>query len=380
MRFLHLADLHLGRCVLEAPMLEDQRYILDELVRLAIDRRADAVVIAGDVYDRSIPPAEAVELLDRFLNGLSDAGIAVLLVAGNHDSPERLDFGRRLFESRRVYIAGRYTGAVPRVTLTDEAGPVDFYLLPFVKPAVVNARLGRETAATDEAVAAALEGLSAEPGRRSVLVAHQFVCAGGISPETCGSETVSVGGSDQVDVSRFDRFDYVALGHLHRAQRMGRDTVRYAGSPLKYSLSEARHVKSAPLVTLAPDRAVEVELCPLTPLHDLRCLRGSLEELLAAGRAEPDSAEDYIHAVLTDADALDPAERLRAVYPRLLHVELAPREGGAPEDASIADPLAHKSEEDLFEEFYRTVHGESLSEPQRTVLREAIEAARKALE
>ncbi len=376
MRLLHLADLHLGKSLLEAPLLEDQRYILNQITALAVENSVDAVLIAGDVYDRSIPPAEAVELLDEFLSGLSERGIAVLAVSGNHDSPERLDFGSRLFASRGVHIAGRYDGAVRPVTLEDEYGPVRVYLLPFLRPAVVNARLGCAASNTDEAVRAALAGLPERPEERSVLIAHQFVCAGGQDPELCESDTVSVGGSDRVDVSWFDGFDYVALGHLHRAQRIGRDTVRYAGSPLKYSLSETRHVKSAPLVTLGRKGDVTTTLLPLVPRRELRKLRGRLDELLAAGRekaADPEN-DDYIHAVLTD-EALDPAERLRTVYPNLLHVELQPPERTIREEPS-ADPLAHKSESELFEEFFAQVNGVPLSDEQRIMLDEVIRTVR----
>lgn len=377
MRLLHLADLHLGKSLLEAPLLEDQRYILHQITALAVENRVDAVLIAGDVYDRSIPPAEAVELLDEFLNDLSGQGIAVLAVSGNHDSPERLDFGSRLFAGRGVHIAGRYDGAVRRVTLEDEYGPVHMYLLPFLRPAVVNARLGCAAANTDEAVRAALAGLPEQPEERSLLIAHQFVCAGGRDPELCESDTVSVGGSDRVDVSCFDGFDYVALGHLHRAQRIGRDTVRYAGSPLKYSLSETRHVKSVPLVTLGRKGEAAAELLPLVPRRELRKLRGRLDELLAAGRENGGSPEndDYIHAVLTDEAALDPAERLRTVYRNLLHVELQPPERTAGDEAA-ANPLAHKSEAELFGEFFAQVNGVPLSDNQQALLDDVIRTVR----
>ena len=361
-------------------MLEDQRYILKEILSLADRHKVDGVLIAGDVYDRSIPPAEAVELLDDFLSGLGERGIPVLAVSGNHDSPG-------------VYIAGQYDGKVRRVTLSDEYGPVCFTLLPFLRPAMVNARLGCAASTTEEAVRAALAApplpprehplqecslQECPPQERHVLVAHQFVSAGGQGPELCESDTVMVGGSDNVDVSCFDGFDYVALGHLHRAQRMGRDTVRYAGSPLKYSLSEARHAKSVPLVTLGPKGDTAVELLPLAPRRELRQIRGRLDDLLAAAKqsAGP-QREDYIYAVLTDEAVLDPAERLRTVYPNLLHVELAPPSREPAGEEAEADPLARKSEEELFAEFFRQVTGEPLSDGQRAVLRQVIEKARE---
>lgn len=371
MRLVHLADLHLGKCVLEAPLLEDQRYILKQIVRIVSDYSADAVLIAGDIYDRSVPPADAVELFDDFLSALNREGVPVLAVSGNHDSPERLEFGSRLFAGRGVHIAGRYDGRVRRVTLDDEYGPVDFYLLPFLKPAMVRATLGEDAPTTDEAVRAALRGLPERPDVRSVLVAHQFVCAAGQAPETCESETLSVGGSDSVDVSRFAGFDYVALGHLHRAQRIGRDTARYAGSPLKYSLSEARFPKSVPLVTLGEKGTVSAELLPLTPRRELRRVRGRLADLLAAAREHPDDSQCYIHAVLTDEAVLDPAERLRTVYPNLLHVEFESRET-SDGDPAESDPIAQKSEQEIFGDFYRRVNGEPLSDRQRAVLESVI--------
>lgn len=367
MRMLHLADLHLGKCVLEAPMLEVQRHFLDDVLHTASENAVDAVLIAGDIYDRSVPPADAVEAFDDFLSALHRAGIPVLAVSGNHDSPERLEFGSRLFANDGIHIAGRYDGHVRRVTLTDAIGPVNFYLLPFLKPVMVRATLGEDVTSTDEAVRLALKGLPEDPGSRSVLIAHQFVCASGLSPETCDSETLSVGGSDSVDISCFDGFDYVALGHLHRPQRIGRDTARYAGSPLKYSLSEIRYPKSLPLVTLGEKGQIDVELLPIRPLLDMRRIRGGLEELLAAGRENPADCEDYIHAVLTGGEVLDPAERLRTVYPHLLHVEIETAEHPEIEEA-FTDPLAHKSERELFEDFYRQVNGKPLSEEQGAVL------------
>ncbi len=371
MRLLHLADLHLGKYVLEVSMIEDQRAILRSVLQAAVDNKVDAVLIAGDIYDRSVPPAEAVNVLDEFLCELNRAGIAVLAVSGNHDSPERLDFASRLLAERGVHIAGRYDGQVPCVTLKDEFGPVHVYLLPFLKPVMVRTALEEEVSTTDEAVRAALRGLPLDSNERNILVAHQFVCAAGQAPETCDSEMVSVGGSDNVDVSCFDGFDYVALGHLHGAQRMGRETVRYAGSPLKYSLSEVRQHKSMPLVTMGPKGEIEYTLLPLVPLHDLRRLRGGLDELLTAGRAHPEDCEDYIYAVLTDETVLDPAGHLRMVYPNLMHVELEAAQRRLSEEA-IVDPLTQKSEGELFQAFYEQVHGNPLSQEQCTLLDEVI--------
>ena len=376
MRLLHLGDLHLGKTVLEASMLEDQRDFLRHIAAYAAENRIDAVLLAGDIYDRSVPPAQAVELLDGFWTALHDAGIPVLAISGNHDSPERLAFGSRLFARQGVYMAGVYDGSVPRVELRDGYGPVVVHLLPFLRPAAVREALGVPCATTDEAVRAALAGVERDPDARHVLVAHQFVCAGGQAPETCDSETPSVGGSDGVDAAAFDGFDYVALGHLHRAQRVGRDTVRYAGSPLRYSLSEVAHVKSFPVVTLAEKGRVEVELVPIVPRRQLRRIEGALEDLIRAGQADGEGREDYIWAVL-DAEERSPAQRLRAVYPNLLHVEVAaPRDKAALEDAPPEMPESRDPEE-LFAEFYARMTGEPLEEEAREVLRDSVRRAQE---
>jgi exonuclease SbcD len=369
MRFLHIADLHIGKSVLEMPMLEDQRYILKAVVAAAVENNVDAVLIAGDIYDRSVPPAEAVCVLDDFLSILSEKGITVIAVAGNHDSPERLEFGSRLLAGRGVHIAGIYNGNLRSVTLCDEHGPVHFYTLPFVKPAIIRAVLGEDVSNTAEAVRAALQGypITSHADDRNVLVAHQFVCHGEHAPDTCDSEIHSVGGSDSVDVSCFDGFDYVALGHLHRAQHISLETIRYSGSPLKYSLSEVRHTKSLTLVTLGEKGQVEIDLIPVNPPHDLRRIKGRLEDLITAAKENPDGRHDYIHAVLTERDVLDPAARLRMVYPNLMHVEIELHQSEFEENIGF-DPMEQKSELQLFEDFFRQVNGTELNSDQNRII------------
>lgn len=364
MKFLHLADLHLGKCVLEASMLDDQQHFLEDILEIALQEQVNAIVAAGDLYDRSVPPAEAVEVLDAFLQKANQAGIPVLAVSGNHDSPERLQFLSGILAQQGVHIAGLYDGGLRRVTLEDEHGPVHFYLLPFVKPAFVRHALHQDIADTDAAVRAALEGYPEQMKERNVLVAHQFVCAGGAQPATCESETLSVGGTDQVDVSAFDAFDYVALGHLHQAQAVGRETVRYAGSPLKYSLSETRHRKSVALVTMEAKGQVDIRLIPVLPRRDLRRICGELPDLLAAAREAQEGREDYIWAVLTGDPGLDPAQRLRLLYPNLLHVETVCQEAEmkTEEEESLSPQL---SEDELFDTFFRTVNGRSMSPSQQ---------------
>lgn len=382
-KLLHLSDLHLGKSVMEVSMLPEQRNILDQIIQYAKRQAIDAILLAGDIYDRSVPPVDAVELLDEFLGAANQEGIPVLAVSGNHDSPERLQFGSRIFSRRGIHIAGTYSGRVEQVTLTDTYGPVHIYLLPFLRPVMVRQQLEVPVNDTQSAVEAALAAdgsrlLPDRPDERNVLVAHQFVTAGGRQPDCCDSETLSVGGSDQVDAALFQGFDYVALGHLHQAQKIGEEWVRYAGSPLKYSLSEADHQKSFTVVTLREKGRIEWEQIPLTPLHDLRRIEGTLEELTRAGAQDP-AREDYIWAVLTGGPVLDPAARLRQVYPNLLHVESAAGAAG-PHMGPVSPAKPQESEEELFAAFFHDMYGKDMTEGQRQtvarVLRELREQPR----
>lgn len=367
MKLLHLGDLHLGKRVGEFSLLQDQRFVLGQVVRLAAQYKVDAVLLAGDLYDKPVPPAEAVELLDWFLTALCSAGHTVLAVSGNHDSPERLAFASSLLQRAGVYIAGE-VGAVPqRVTLTDDYGPVDITLLPFVKPAMLTPFLGERPANTDAAVAAALAALPPDAVRRNVLVAHQFVTAGSQQPAVCDSEIAPVGGVENVDVSCFNGYDYVALGHLHGPQRIGRDSVRYAGSPLKYSFSEVRHHKSAALVTLgAPGEEVEIELLPLVPLHDMREVRGPIDALLSPQNVT--DAQDYLHVTLTDEEELiDAISRVRAVYPNLMKLDFDNRRTRAAGGQSAAQAVEQKTLPQLFSEFFELMNGSALTENQQAL-------------
>ena len=276
MRFLHLSDLHLGKRVCEFSMLDDQRYILEEILSLLDTRPVDAVLLAGDLYDKPVPPAEAVRLLDWFLTELADRKLPVFAISGNHDSAERVAFGAHLLAGSQVYVSPVFEGAPAPIPLTDAYGPVDIYLLPFLKPATVRHIYPDEPIESySDALGCVLRRCAPDPARRSVLVAHQFVAGA----TACESEEPSVGGLDCVDAALFDGFDYVALGHLHSPQKVGRDTLRYCGTPLKYSFSEAHQHKSATFVELGPKGEVTLSTAPLTPKHDLRELRGSYMEL-----------------------------------------------------------------------------------------------------
>ncbi len=280
MKLIHLSDLHLGKRVNEFSMLEDQRYILGEILKIIDQEQPQGVLIAGDVYDKSVPPTEAVALLDDFLAALAGRAVPVFLISGNHDSPERIAFGGRLMARSGVHLAPVYHGRVEPITLTDAHGPVNLYLLPFLKPTHVRRFFPeREISTYTDALATAIEAMEVDPTVRNVLVTHQFVTGAA----RCDSEEISVGGSDNVDVSVFDPFDYVALGHIHGPQQVGRKGVRYCGTPLKYSFSEASHKKSVTVVELEEKGNLTVRTVPLVPQRDLVELRGTYEELTFRG-------------------------------------------------------------------------------------------------
>ncbi len=370
MKLIHLSDLHLGKRVNDFPMLEDQAYILDRVLEIAGEERPDAVLIAGDVYDKTVPSAEAVALLDGFLVKLADRSLPVLLISGNHDSPERLAFANRLMEGRGVYIAPVYHGEVSPVTLEDDHGPVDFWLLPFLKPAHIRRFFPEEGVESfTDAMACAIRHMSLDPARRNVLVTHQFVTGAA----RCESEEVSVGGADNVDASVFAPFDYVALGHLHGPQNVGGERIRYCGTPLKYSFSEAGHQKSVTIVELGEKGSLEVRAVPLLPQRDMVELRGSFAQLKSPefyGQVDRDA---YVRVILTDEnDIYDAMGQLRPVYPNLMALDydnLRTRSGAVVlEEADVKrDPL------ELFADFYQQQNHQPMSEEQRRYLTELLE-------
>ncbi|MDO5378620.1 MAG: exonuclease SbcCD subunit D [Clostridia bacterium] len=364
MKLLHLSDLHLGKRVFELSMLEEQRHMLAQALELA--RQADATLIAGDIYDRQVPPAEAVALFDSFLTRMSEQGSPVLFIAGNHDSAERMAFGSRLMNASGVYAAPVYDGRARRVELNDEYGPVHVYLLPFVKPVHVRVALGDERIeGYTAALEAAIRAMEVDPEARNVLVAHQFVTGG----ERSESEEIMVGGLDNVDAQVFAPFDYVALGHLHAAQSLCGGRVRYSGAPLPYAFSEAGREKGALMVTLGPKGEWDVRPCPFTPLRRMRRLRGTFDEL-----ARGEASEDYIQITLTDEDDIpDAAARLTAVYPNLLQLLYDnARTRAAAADFSRA-ALMRREPLELFAELYEKQNGAPMDESRRAYLSGVIE-------
>jgi len=367
LRFLHTADWHLGRLFHARSLVDDQAHVLDQFVALVRDTRPDAVLIAGDVYDRAVPPPEAVNLLDETLSRIVlGERVPVVLIAGNHDSPDRLGFGSRLLAARGLTIASRPRVDVEGVAFEDAHGRVVVYPLPYSEPAVVRDAFALETADHDVALGRQLDAIRSvhRAADRSVVLAHAFV-AGAASSES--ERPLSVGGSGAVAAARFADFDFVALGHLHRPQRLGAGHIGYSGSLLKYSLSEAGHDKSVSLVELGARGDERVEPVVLRPRRDLRVIRGDLATLIAAGR-DDGAPDDYVFASLTDAGALlDPVARLREVYPNVLGCERV-----VLAQAGITRSTAQRQREldtgELFGDFFREVTGEPLADPARDAL------------
>lgn len=372
MKLIHLSDLHLGKRVNECSMLEDQQYILGEILNIIDSEAPDAVLIAGDVYDKSVPSAEAVTLLDDFLVQLASRRVQTCLISGNHDSAERLSFGGRLMDAAGIHIAPVYDGSLAPLTLSDEHGPVDIYLLPFLKPVQVRRFFPDEDIESyTDAMAAVLRAANVDTARRNVLVAHQFV-AGAVP---CESEELSVGGTDNVAVCVFDDFDYVALGHIHGPQKVGRETVRYCGTPLKYSFSEAHHRKSVTVVELEEKGTVRVSTRPLTPMRDMVELRGTYNEIMLHsfydGTSWPD---DYVHITLTDEDDIPNAiGNLRTVYRNLLLLGYDNTRTRSSTVVQGAEEMERKTPLMLLEEFYEQQNGLPMNEEQQQFAQKMIE-------
>lgn len=371
MKFLHLSDLHLGKRLNEFSLLEDQAFILTQILRITDDEQPNGVLIAGDVYDKAAPSAEAVALFDDFLAQLAARAVSVFVISGNHDSPERIAFGAQLVRRSKVYLSPVYDGQIRPVTLEDEHGPVDVFLLPFLKPMHVRRWFPEaEIESYTDAIACAVAHMPVDPARRNVLVTHQFV-TGAVR---CESEELTIGGSDNVDAAVFAPFDYVALGHIHSPQNVSGSRVRYCGTPLKYSFSEARQQKSVTVAELAEKGTLTVRTVPLQPQRDLVELRGSFQAVAAR---EADGAPDsnaYVHITLTDeADIPEAVGKLRAVYPNLMRLDYDnSRTRGSAEILGAAE-VEHRSPLELFDEFYALQNNQPMRGGQRAYLQELIE-------
>ena len=373
MKLIHLSDLHIGKRVNEVSMIEDQEYILLQILRIIDDEKPDAVLICGDVYDKSVPSAEAVTLFDDFLCRLAAREIPVLIISGNHDSPERLAFGKRLLERADIHISSVYDGKTESVTLSDDHGEVDFWLLPFVKPAHVKRFYPDEGIESyTDALRVAVEQMGIDSSKRNVLLTHQYIT----NAVPCDSEDViSVGGSDNVDASVFDDFDYVALGHLHGAQNIGTSRIRYCGTPLKYSFSEADHHKSITVVKLGAKGDLELELRPLLPRRDLRIIRGTFAEVTEKSFYEGTATNDYLQIILTDEEDVPEAlGRLRLIYPNIMKLTYDNTRTRSSHIIDSAENVQRKSPLELFEELYELQNNQPMSGVQRDFALELIES------
>lgn len=367
MKIIHLSDFHLGKNVNGFLMLDDQRYILDEIIKIIDLETPDAIIIAGDIYDRSVPPAEAVALFDEFLKRISKREIETFVIAGNHDSAERIAFASSLIDKSGIHFSPVYDGKIRRFSLNDEHGEVNFYMLPFVKPLTVTEVFPEEkenVKSYTDALRLAISKMEVDETKRNVLVAHQFV-TGAVRSD---SEEKSLGGMDNVDAEVFDKFDYVALGHIHRPQKIT-EKIRYSGSILKYSFSEIKFDKSALVVEMDEKGKMKPREVPLTPKRDMKELKGSYMELTDKKFYDGINREDYFHIILTDEeDVLDAIDRLRVIYPNVMALDYDNKRTRSAEkvlaDVRVDDMLPLE----LFADFYKKQNGQEISDAQREYL------------
>ena len=409
MKFLHISDLHIGKRVNEFSMIEDQKHILRQIKEIALEKQVDAVMIAGDIYDKPVPSAEAVQLFDQFLTELADCGKKVFAVSGNHDSAERIAFGAQLMSSREVYVSPVYDGTVKCVTCQDAYGELCIWLLPFIRPAAVrhawrnmaeeagmenvirNMQTDSETMMEDvggtkqdlaqeddvetvetyqDALQYVVTHMPVDASKRNILVAHQFVTGA----SRCESEEISVGGLDQIEAGVFDVFDYVALGHIHSPQHIGRETLRYCGTPLKYSFSEAEQQKSVVVMEIKEKGDVLIEKVPLKPLRNLRKIRGTYMELMSKDFYEGTDTGDYLQITLTDEeDVPDGMAKLRTVYPNLMQLVYDNSRTRQSRQVEVTERVEQKSEMELFEEFYEIQNNQPMSEDQQNFVKSLLE-------
>ena len=377
MKFLHLADLHLGKILQEQSLIEDQEYMLNQIIEIIEKENIDAVLISGDVYDRSVPPAEAVNLLDCFLKTLiKEIKIKVFMIAGNHDSKDRLAFGSKIFEDEGLYIESKYNGNLRKVELQDEYGKLYIYMLPFVKPIEVK-QFFEDDLENNYNVAInkiiSKEKINVE--ERNIILVHQFVTAGMVEPERTESEVLSLGGIENVDVSNFNDFDYVAIGHVHRPQKIGRNTARYAGTMLKYSFSEINHNKTIPIIELKDKGDININLVQLNPLRDMREIKGPIEELIKQENYECGNTNDYIKAVITNEEPVyDAIGQIRRIYPNTLKLEIRNSKtiSNVEEQNINLENVKKKTELELFADFYKAQNNADLDEKRTEIIKNII--------
>lgn len=371
MKLLHLADLHIGKRVNEFSMIEDQRYILTKILNIIDEEKPDAILIAGDVYDKSVPSSEAVEVLDKFINDIASRKIETFIISGNHDGAERLAFASKLIDTTGIHISPAYNGNIDAKTLNDEYGSVNFYMLPFIKPINVKQIFKlEENISYSEAVKIAIEKMNIDKSQRNVLLSHQFVTGASV----CDSEDLSVGGTDGVSASVYEDFDYVALGHIHGPQRVSRDTIRYSGTPLKYSFSEVNHKKSVTIVNIGEKGNVTVSTIPLNAKRDLVELKGKYDELMDKSFYDKKNLDDYYHITLTDEnDVVDAIFKLGKIYKNIMKLDYDNARTQSIGKLTAVNDVEHKQPIELIDDFYKKQNGLDMDENQLSYINSIIE-------
>jgi exonuclease SbcD len=378
MKFLHLSDLHIGKSVNGFSMIEEQKHAFKQVIKYINTERPAAVIIAGDVYDRAIPGVEAVSVFDDFLTALAGEDLLVMLISGNHASPERLSYASRLLSEKGLHIYSAFDGIMQKKTLADEYGEIVFWLLPFIKPSAVSGMFPeREIESYDDALAAVIETAAIDFTVRNVLVSHQFYTKAGLTPIRSESELNPVGGLDAMNSAAIEKFDYAALGHLHGRQSAGPAHICYCGSPIKYSFSEWRQEKSVTIVELSKKGDIKLTSLPLSPLHDMREIKGELKKLISREVTSLADNEDYLRVILTDEDEIiDPMGKLRSVYPNIMSLDIENSRTSIDINTITTDTqtIEKLSSYDLFKEFYLEVQGSTMSAEQAAIVRDLLEA------
>lgn len=371
MKLIHMSDLHIGKRLNDFSLIDDQKYILKEIVKIIDEEKPDGILIAGDVYDKSVPSAEAVEVLDDFLVTLAKMNQQVFIISGNHDSPERLAFGNRIMDNFGIHISSAYGGHIEPITLEDEYGPVNIYMLPFIKPVNVRSHFeGKEINSYTDGVKAAIEEMAIDQSVRNLLMTHQFVTGAKRSE----SEEISIGGSDNVDASVMADFDYVALGHIHGPQDMMEGKIRYCGTPLKYSFSEAHHEKSLTVVELKEKGTIAIRTIPLKPYRDMVEIRGRFEEVMARGEAGGAKAsKDFVRVTLTDEDYIpDVMGKLRKHYENIMRIDYDNTRTKSQKTIEGTDQVEEKTPMELFSQLYEMQNNQKMTSAQEAIVNELI--------
>lgn len=371
MKLAHISDLHLGKTLYNYSLIEDQEYILEQIVGILVEKKVEVLMIAGDVFDKNVAPEAGLKVFRKFLNRLVESKIKVLIISGNHDSAERLTFGGEFMTEKGIFFSKVYDGKIEPVSFEDEYGPVNFYLLPFIKPQIVNHYIeGNEIDTYEEAVQFAVKNMNINTSERNVILAHQNI----LSAKRCESEENIIGGLDAVSDAVFKDFDYTALGHIHSQQKIGKNNVFFCGTPLKYSVSEFDQEKKMPIISLAEKGKLDIEMIPLIPKRDLRKITGTLDEILTSAKNDPNNHEDFIDITLTNEDeVMDAMASLRTVYPNVLKLSYDNKASRAAENVEKFSGVNEKKPLEIFEAFYQSRRGTEMNDEQKNYIQALIE-------